>query len=122
MGVLIDTSVWIDHFRKPEPQLAALVQRSAALMHPYATGELALGHFRDRVRSLTLLLNLPAAPVVEQRDLLIFIDAHGLAGSGVGFVDAHLLASSARSGVTLWTRDKRLRDHAQALGCCAEEA
>ena len=37
-------------------------------------------------------------------------------GRGIGFVDVHLLASSALSEATLWTKDKRLLEVASALG------
>jgi predicted nucleic acid-binding protein len=40
--VLIDTSVWIAHFRKRQPVLADLLSYGLVLMHPFVNGELAL--------------------------------------------------------------------------------
>lgn len=121
MTILVDTSVWVDHFHAPDQHLLALLRQAEVTIHPYVVGELAMGSFRDRTRSLRLLLNLPSAEIVDQHVLLDFIDSMALVSSGLSFVDAHLLASAAAAGITLWTRDKRLRDRAQALGCCAAE-
>ncbi|WP_375288761.1 type II toxin-antitoxin system VapC family toxin [Sphingomonas sp.] len=122
MGIVVDTSVWADHFRSPDQRLTALVQQGEVLMHSYAIGELALGSFRDRATSLRLLRNLPPATVLAQRDLVDFVEIHGLVSSGIGFVDAHLLASAYVAHAKLWTRDKRLRQRAEALGCSSDEA
>ena len=84
-------------------------------MHPFVVGELACGNLRARVEVLALLQSLPPVPLATEREVLYFIDTHGLMGRGIGYIDAHLLASSRLAGAALWTRDKRLRAVATEL-------
>lgn len=92
-------------------------------MHPFVVGEIACGSLRDRVSILELLQDLPAAAVAEGEEVLRFVEHHALHGKGIGYVDVHLLASVALTqGAKLWTRDKRLRLVAQALGCVFQDA
>ena len=112
--VIVDANVWIDYLRgKDEPRLDELVLAREAAMHPHVLGEIALGHFRNRDRVMTRLGRLPVPNVAREGHVLYMIDEHRLFGTGIGYSDAHLLASARISpdGV-LWTRDKRL--HAQA--------
>ncbi|MEO8060018.1 MAG: type II toxin-antitoxin system VapC family toxin [Burkholderiales bacterium] len=112
--ILVDTSVWIDHLRRGDALLSELLERGAVVMHPFVLGEIACGSLADRVVVLELLQDLPAAVVADKDEALSFIDRRGLHGSGIGFVDVHLLASVALTlGTRLWTRDKRL--HAVAI-------
>lgn len=107
--VLVDSSVWIDHFRNTEPLLVSLLQNNSVLVHPFVRGELALGNLPQRQTILGLLDNLPQAPVVFTDEINPFIEAHALFGLGIGLVDVHLLASvQLAMNATLWTRDKRL--------------
>ena len=116
--ILVDTSVWVDYLRRADAHLAALLERGQVLMHPFVIGEIACGSLRDREATLELLRQLPAASVAEPDEALGFIELRGLHGKGIGYVDLHLLASTAlNAGAMLWTRDKRLRDAAEALGC-----
>jgi predicted nucleic acid-binding protein len=116
--ILVDTSVWVDHFRRGDAQLVDLLERSTVIMHPFVVGEIACVSLRDRSSILELLQDLPAAAVAEGEEVLGFIESHVLHGKGIGYVDVHLLASVALTeGAKLWTRDKRLRVVAQALGC-----
>ncbi len=115
--ILADTSVWVDHLRSGDAQLASLLDGGAILMHPCVIGEVACGNLRDRASIIELLEDLPAAVVAQADEVLAFIERHALHGKGIGYVDVHLLASVALTdGATLWTRDKRLRDAAEALG------
>ena len=113
---LVDTSIWIDHFRSPDRRLASLLHDGQVLSHPFVVGELALGRLRARTEILALIARLPRSPEVDNHEVLSFIDAHDLAGSGLGWVDAHLLASARLAGERLWTRDRRLALVAQRLG------
>ena len=114
--ILVDTSVWIDHLRAGDAELAALLNGSQVLMHPFVLGELACGNLHNRVEVLALLKNLPQAVLANDEEVLFFIERHTLMGRGIGYVDAHLLAAVTLSGVTkIWTRDKRLRAVADAL-------
>ncbi|HDR14348.1 MAG TPA: type II toxin-antitoxin system VapC family toxin [Desulfobacteraceae bacterium] len=114
--VLVDTSIWVDHLRRGNPRLEALLMEALVACHPYVVGELACGTLQNRVGILSLLGSLPQAPVISQEELLHFIDLHALAGLGIGFVDIHLLASARLSDMPLWTADKRLARAAEDLG------
>jgi predicted nucleic acid-binding protein len=116
--ILVDTSVWVDHLRGGDAQLADLLERGAVVMHPFVVGEIACGNLRDRSSVLELLQDLPNAVVAEGEEVLGFIERFALHGKGMGYVDVHLLASVALTqGAMLWTRDKRLRAAATGLGC-----
>lgn len=114
--ILVDTSVWVDHLRLGDGQLAGLLAQAVVLMHPFVIGEIACGSLRDRAAVLGLLHGLPAAVVAEPAEVLGVIERHRLHGQGIGYVDVHLLAAVAlTSGARLWTRDQRLRSAASAL-------
>lgn len=114
--ILVDTAVWIDHLRKGDPLLAWLLERQEVLAHPWVSGELSLGHLRDRAELLRLLGQLPQATFATPAELLGFIERHELFGLGIGYVDAQLLASTKLTAdAELWTRDRRLRAAAERL-------
>ena len=115
--MLVDTSVWVDHLRVGDAQLASLLIRNTVVMHPFVLGEIACGHLLDRAATLGLLAQLPTAAVAEPAELLGYIERHRLYGKGIGYVDVHLLASAAIGGTPLWTRDRRLLAVARELGC-----
>lgn len=120
--ILVDTSVWVDHLRRGDPGLVDLLERSAVVMHPFVVGEIACGSLRNRKTILELLQDLPAAVVATYSEVIHFIDRHALHGKGIGYIDAHLLASVALTvGAKLWTRDQRLRQFAADLGCTHQE-
>ena len=111
MTVLVDTSIWVDHFRQSDRQLAELLDLGDVVMHPFVIGELALGFASEKMTStLGGLSDLPQAAVAMPNEILKFIADRRLSGSGIGYVDAHLLAAAALVPETLiWTRDKRLK-------------
>jgi predicted nucleic acid-binding protein len=114
--ILVDTSVWIDHLRKADQALANLLDDGEVLAHPFVIGELALGGLRQRDIVLSSLLDLPQAEVANDEEVLNFINDHKLFGLGIGYIDAHLLASVRLTlGAVLWTRDKRLASVATRL-------
>ena len=115
--ILVDTSVWVGHFRSSEKALAGLLDAGMVLTHPFVVGELALGDLRQRKIVLDALSGLPRAAVATDSEVLHFIDHHALFGRGVGYVDVHLLAGvRLTAGAALWTNDKRLRRIAAELG------
>jgi|SRR5436190_22352196 predicted nucleic acid-binding protein len=119
--ILADTSVWIDHFRSPEPILMQLVQASEILMHPFVVGELAMGSLADRKLRLRLWAMMPRLPAVPLEDVLALVEGRHLYSRGIGYADANLLASSlVAEGTSIWTRDRKLRDIAGELGVLAE--
>ncbi len=114
--ILVDTSVWIDHLRTGDSELAALLNSSRVLMHPFVLGELACGNLHNRAEVLTLLRDLPQVDMARDAEVLFFIEEHELMGRSIGYVDAHLLAAAMLVGsVRVWTRDKRLRAVADSL-------
>jgi predicted nucleic acid-binding protein len=118
--ILVDTSVWIDHLRSADDVLAHLLDVGQVLMHPFIVGELALGSLHQRDLILQTLQDLQQADVATEQEVLHFIARHALFGRGIGYVDAHLLASvKLTAGISLWTRDKRLLAVAEQLGMAA---
>lgn len=115
--ILVDTSIWVDHLRIGDDWLARLLNAGRVLVHPFVIGELALGNLRQRRSILSLLNDLPAAITATDMEVLAFIERHDLAGRGIGYVDAHLLASTRlTAGAALSTRDRRLANVAVQLG------
>ncbi len=107
--ILVDTSVWVDHLRSGEPALATALEGGHVLMHPFVLGELACGNLKNRSEVLRLLGDLPVAPTATDPEVLGLIERRALMGRGIGYIDAHLLASAALADVgRLWTRDRRL--------------
>jgi predicted nucleic acid-binding protein len=114
---IIDTSVWIEHFRSANAILVALLDTGEVLGHPFVAGELALGNFRERDDTLRALRRLPQATSASHGEVMQFIDREALFGRGIGYVDAHLLAAARLTvGAKLWTRDRRLQVVAVQLG------
>jgi predicted nucleic acid-binding protein len=120
--ILVDTSVWVDHFRAGDLQLAALLDNAGVLMHPFVAGEIACGNLSNRALTLELLHDLPMAVVAESDEVLAFIESRRIFGTGIGYIDVHLLAAAAVSDAALWTRDKRLRGIARTLGLAWQDA
>jgi hypothetical protein len=120
---LADTSVWVDHLRRGDAKLADALDRGTVVMHLFVVGEIACGSLSDRASILELLHDLPRAIVANSDEVLGYIERHQLHGRGIGYVDAHLLASTALTdGVKLWTHDKRLRTAAVDLGLAHADA
>ena len=118
--ILVDTSVWVGHLHAADPGLNALVEHERLLMHPFVLGEIALGSLRQRAVILRSLGRLPQATRARNDEVLGLIEQHALAGSGIGYVDAHLVASvRLTAGARLWTHDKRLHGVAERLAIAA---
>ena len=116
--IQVDTSIWVDHLRSGDAQLNALLEQNKVVTHPFVVGEIACGSLKNRASIFELLHDLPSAVVAEANEVLSFIEQHKLHGKGIGYVDAHLLASTVLTdGAKLWSRDKRLQATAELLGC-----
>jgi predicted nucleic acid-binding protein len=115
--VLVDTSVWVSHFRQAHAGLVGLLNDGEVACHPFIVGELACGHLKNRTTILTLLEALPMSIVVEHQEALTFIESHALMGKGLGYIDVHLLASCILTGLPIWTLDKKLERVADMLHC-----
>lgn len=117
--IVADTSVWAHHIRDPAADFLEHLNRKLILVHPWVIGELALGNLPRRRAFLEFLRSLPAAAEARDEEVMEMIAAHGLHGAGIGWVDAHLVASARLSEAGLWTRDRRLFAVAQRLGVTA---
>ena len=116
MMVLVDTSVWFDHWRRGNPRLARLLTDHAVVVHPFVVGEIALGSIARRGEVLRSLSKLHAARVARHGEVMMLVDRTPLWGRGVGWVDAHLLASALLDRIRLWTLDQPLARAAADLG------
>ena len=115
--VLVDTSVWVSHFRQTHDGLVELLINGEAVCHPFIVGELACGNLKNRASIISLLGALPTALLVEHEEVLAFIEARNVMGKGLGYVDVHLLASTLLTGISLWTLDMKLDKTAEELHC-----
>jgi predicted nucleic acid-binding protein len=119
--ILVDTSIWIDHLGAGDPALSPLLDARRILIHPFVIGELALGRLMPRDVVLASLNQPRQTTIATHAETLYFIGQQGLTGSGIGYVDAHLLASTQlTSDAKLMTRDKRLAAVAERLALYAE--
>jgi predicted nucleic acid-binding protein len=115
--ILVDTSVWIEHIRKPNAALEIFLEARDILVHPFVIGEVALGHVRTRDMVLAELDLLPRVVIASAQEVLHLISRERLFGLGIGYVDAHLLASASITDNTrLWTFDRNLHGTAARLG------
>ena len=115
--ILVDTSVWIDFFRHDDATLATLLDDGLVLCHPWVVGELALGRLEAESEHLGLIKRLPMASVATDDEVLRVIETGSLASTGIGYVDAQLVAAAKLTwDAVVWTRDKRLSAVCDRLG------
>ena len=123
MKVLVDTSVWVRHFKHRDEQLVALLQAGWVVGHPSVVVEVACGTPPHRSGVIDMLRELESVPVATADELLTLLEQRALSGRGCGFVDVSLLASALLSDRTLlWTLDKRLEAVATESGCAYQPA
>ncbi|CAN5360301.1 PIN domain-containing protein [soil metagenome] len=116
MNVLVDTSVWVGHFKQRNERLAALLEDGRVVCHPYVVTEVACGTPPNRRAIIAMLAELESTPLATPDEILELIERRSLYGRGCGFVDMSLLASALLSDQTLiWTLDKRLESVAAGL-------
>ena len=114
--ILVDTSIWVDHLRKGNDLLSRLLEQGLVLIHPFIVGELACGSMVNRREILGLLETLPGIGTAGHAEVLHLVEERRLYGQGIGWVDAHLLASALLSHSFLFTADQRLHRLAESLG------
>lgn len=116
--ILADTSVWVEHFREPHSPLVPALESGRILSHPHVAGELLLGGLSDL--ALRLYQRLPAATLASDAEVHAMIARHTFSGAGIGYIDAHLLASTLLTPESrLLTRDRKLATVASRLGLAA---
>jgi predicted nucleic acid-binding protein len=114
--ILVDTSVWIGHFRSTDLLLLELLANSSVLTHASVIGELACGNLRQRKRILNDFRSLPSAVPATDDEVLEVIEKHKLWGQGIGWIDSHLIASALITNCGLWTLDRKLGHAAARAG------
>jgi predicted nucleic acid-binding protein len=107
--VLVDTSVWVSYLRHGNSKLQEMLQDGKVAIHPFIIGELTCGNISNRIEIISLMQSLPMLDVVEHEELLLFIEHNKMMGTGLGFVDVHLMAAVMLAGIPLWTQDKKLK-------------
>jgi predicted nucleic acid-binding protein len=117
--ILVDTSVWVDHLRNGNARLIELLNEEQVLIHPFIIGELSLGSIKNKSEIMNLLSELPQVPVAEHDEVMAAVTAHQLSGKGVGWVDAHLVASALLAHAKLLTFDKALSQVSKTIGLVA---
>ncbi|MFN4065449.1 VapC toxin family PIN domain ribonuclease [Azoarcus communis] len=116
-GVLVDTSVWVDHFRNRNDALVKLLTFDLVMVHPMVLGEIACGTPPNRIQTLADLEKLQQTQQASVREVMAFVERERLFGMGCGVIDMQLLASTMMTpGVELWTLDKRLSVLAERFG------
>ena len=122
--ILADTTVWIDFLagRFSAVELRSLLAANRVVCHTAVRGEIALGSIARRDEVLRLLSQLPRAPVIGDDEVFAMIETRQLSASGIGWIDAHLLASVMAGKHVIWTADKRLTKIAARLSVLADPA
>lgn len=121
--VLVDTSVWVEHFRQRSPALTHLLALDLVMTHPLILGELACGTPPNRAQTLADLSELHRPPQATVSEVINFIEQERLFGLGCGLIDLMLLSSTLMApGLELWTRDKRLHALAARFGIAHQVA
>ena len=119
MIVLVDTSVWISFLSNRAPygtELDELLSRDEVSGHDFVYGELLIGDKGGRKQLLANYEQMDQAPMVSHAEVVEFVRGRRLHGRGVGWIDAHLLASALVGRLKLWTTDPRLAAVAKELG------
>jgi len=117
--VLADTSVWSRFLANRAPyaeRMDRLLARDRVAGHELVYGELLVGGRGGRRALLADLERIHQARPVSHREVVDFVQARKLHGRGLGWIDAHLLASALAGRLDLWTADRRLAEAARELG------
>lgn len=114
--ILADTSIWLDHIRRPDIALLGLLKSRQAAIHITVIGELAAGNLPNRAAFLYALSRLRRVRSATNTQALKLLETERLWGTGIGWPDVQILASCHLTATPLWTRDQRLFRAATRLG------
>ncbi|WP_296493051.1 PIN domain-containing protein [Rhodoferax sp.] len=116
MNVLVDSSVWVGHFKQRNDQLVTLLENGLVVCHPYVVMEIACGTPPNRRAIIDMLAELERTTRATTSEILAMLENFRLFGRGCGLVDLSLLASVLLTDkVLIWTFDKRLEQVAKEL-------
>ena len=123
--ILVDTSIWIDHInRGTNEHLDRLLTGESVVMHDFVIGEIAMGSLKNRSEQLACLRDLHRLSTASDNEVRVLIESAALHGSGLSYIDAHLLTAARASAdaepVRIWTRDRGLRAQTERLGLVYE--
>ena len=123
--ILVNTSIWIDHINKGGlDHLDYLLTGESVVTHPFVIGEIAMGSLKDRKGQLAMLGDLHRIVAASDFEAKTLVESVPLHGTGLSFIDAHLLAAAVAhreiEPVRIWTGDGGLRQHAERLGVAYE--
>lgn len=116
MKTLVDSSVWISHFKTPNLRLISLLENTYVVTHSFILTELYLGIPKNKKEIFSRLNHIPVLRSISYAELCFFIDEFNLAGKGLGLVDTSILASAYLNDVSLYTLDKKLAAAARRIG------
>lgn len=119
--ILADTSVWADHLRRGNAHLADALHADSIATHEFVLGELTLGFVRPGAPTLRDLELLPRIPTLSHADAVAVVQRLRLDGSGLGWIDVHLLGACMIAGARLWSLDRRLARVAARVGISLPE-
>ncbi len=108
MLTLVDTSIWIDHFKLGNEKLISLLRDDCVVIHEFILTEVYLGIYSKRKEVLTNLSNLTVFPAINHSEVIMLIDKYSLSGKGIGLVDINLLLTAIQNKLNLLTYDKKL--------------
>ncbi len=107
--------MWVHHFRHGSDRLGALLESGAIALHPFVLGELACGTLAHRQETLNSLRALPHVAAADDDEVMRLLESSRLWGTGLGWIDVHLLAAAKLAGVPLWTLDTTLARAAERM-------
>ena len=113
--ILVDSSVWIQHFKRDSTSLRHGLENEEILIHPLILGELSLGNYKNRIEILDLLFFLPQVVVASSEEVFTLVENKKLYGKGLGWIDVNLIASSLLTHCQIWSYDKTLIVEAKRL-------
>ncbi|MEO8592690.1 MAG: PIN domain-containing protein [Candidatus Solibacter sp.] len=112
--ILVDSSIWANHFRAADAALVQLLHDRQAGVHSFVVGELAAGNLKNRAQALADFRALPHAQVATEDEVHRLLERHRFYGTGLSWIDLHLLTSAGLAGWKLWTADRALQQ-----ACCS---
>ena len=115
MKLIVDTSVWIEHLKKPQSQLIQLLEMDEVLTHSVVIGELYIGQVKNREEIVSHLLTLPRAREATFHEVVGFVRQRRFYGKGIGWNDAQLLAAALLSNASIFSFEKNLMRIARSL-------
>ncbi|MEY3514810.1 MAG: hypothetical protein RL420_1833 [Pseudomonadota bacterium] len=105
--ILVDTSVWVSHFRQSNLSLVYLLTNDQVMSHPLVILEIAcVSPPAPRHKTLEYLDKLQTVKTATTREIMTLIERYNLQDSGC------LITENTK----IWTQDKKLDVLAKKLG------